>query len=114
MFRSFFILILPVLAVMAANPANSTSSPPPPSVTETCSANYAGSSAKDTCYNESFKEVNSSTCRIAANCYKSRGFCTVGVDCLPAEQTNVFSAIELDPANAGSVENCDGQLKLGC
>ena len=112
MYKYFFSIMLPVLAVMAATPVMSGApAPPPPSVTETCSANYQNSSAKDTCYNESFREVNSSTCRISANCYKS---CGAAYNCPTEKQANTFSAIELDPARAGSVENCNGQLKLGC
>ena len=103
MYKYFFSIMLPVLAVMAVNQAIAVSNPPPPSVTETCQGNYAGSSANDTCYNESFREVNSSTCRIAANCWKT-----------PSKYTNVFSAINLDPASAGSVKNCSGRLKLSC
>ena len=103
MYKYFFSIMLPVLAVMTTTPVMSgaPAPPPPPPVTLTCLQNYTNSSADDTCYNESFKRINSEVCRISANCWKN-------------SYTNVFSAIEVNAANAGSVKNCSGRLKLSC
>ena len=96
------VFTLVVLLTLSTNPAISGTSPPPPkSVAETCEDNYETSSANSTCWNEGFREVNYGECRIGANCRKS-------------EYVNVYTTIDLDPDNAGSVVNCNGRLKLSC
>ena len=100
--KLMLVFTLACLAAISANPAISGTPPPPPkSVAEICEENFETSSANSTCWNEGFREANDGECRIAANCRQS-------------EFMNVFSTITLDPANAGSVVNCNGRLKLSC
>ncbi len=88
------------LVVLAANPAISGSPPPPPkTIPEICEENYRQSSADATCSGERFKKKNYSDCQISATCIKD-----------PSATT--WSAITVDPANASSVVNCNGSLRL--
>ena len=48
MYRLFFTIMLPVLAVMTANPAMSSGDPPPPSRLD-CSGAFSESSAASSC-----------------------------------------------------------------
>ena len=104
MLRSFFILILPVLAVMAANPANSTSSPPPPppDTATICQQNYNSSaSARDSCKDEVFYTVDSTDARITASCEtRTRNQFTSNNFQFPADR-------------CGDLKNCNGILRLG-
>lgn len=101
MYRLFFTIMLPVLAVMTANPAMSSSDPPPPSRLD-CSGAFSESSAASSC----------SMDKVAV----SNGMCSFDVRCRSAQSTtfdvssNGFIVNETD---AGRLVNCDGRLKVG-
>ena len=101
MYRLFFTILLPVLAVMTASPAMASSDPPPPpkTVVEECTDNWNSSSASNTCSNASIVKVMNYRCRITADCRNSGG-----------GTGSTWKTVERDEANR--LVNCNGTLKL--
>ena len=66
-----------------------------------CADNFGNSSAASTCVNVTFTKVLNDQCRINYTCTKDDGSSRTGWK-------------TVDPNAAGSLQNCDGELKASC
>lgn len=100
MYRLFFTIMLPVLAVMTVNPAIASSDPPPPPTRLECSGAFGDSSAASSCTMDAV--------RIAEN------MCSFDVRCRSTGSStfDVSSTFSVGLGDAGKVVNCNGYLKV--
>ena len=104
MYKYFFSIMLPVLAVMAVNQAIAVTDPPPPppDTGSICKQNYnSTASARNTCKDEAFYTVDSTDARITASCETTT--------------PNQFTSNDFSfPADkCGDLQNCGGILRMG-
>ncbi len=100
MYRLFFSIMLPVLAVMAANPAMSGGGPPPAPTKLECSGAFADSGAASSCTMDAVR-IADNMCSFDVRC-RSTGSSTF----------DVSSTFSVGLGDAGRVVNCNGYLKV--